>query len=69
MKETADRVNESLVRNRVLAALDILLVIDRSPGVCAVLQSADPNPYRDAVRDALASRNARAVIALAVNCH
>jgi predicted Zn-dependent protease len=58
-------VNGSLVRERVLTVLDLLLVNDPSPGVRAVLRAADPGPYRDAVRDALAAGDRPGVAALA----
>ena len=51
--EAARRVNESVIRDRVLTALDGWLSFGRSVGVRAVLRSADPDPYRDAVRDAV----------------
>jgi serine/threonine protein kinase/Flp pilus assembly protein TadD len=63
--EAADRVNGSLVRDRVLTSLDLWLVADPSPTVRAVLHAADPDPYRNAMRDALAARNGDAVRALA----
>jgi serine/threonine protein kinase/Flp pilus assembly protein TadD len=63
---TAKRVNESLIRDRVLTALDLWLALaEPSAWVRAVLQSADPDPYRDAVRDAFAVRDDRALSALA----
>src|SRR5262245_44977634 len=51
-EEVAARVAASAVRNRLVAALDLVLAIDRSPRVRAALRAADPNPFRDAVRDA-----------------
>src|SRR5262249_57256859 len=63
--EAAGRVNGSLVRDRALTALDRWLAAEPSAGVRAVLRSADPDPYRDAVRDALAAGDGRAVAALA----
>ena len=51
--ELAAKVNGSLVRDRVLFALDMWLAIDRSAEVRGVLRTADPDPYRDAVRVAL----------------
>ena len=51
--EAARRVNESLIRSRVLSALDLWLTRDPSAdaraGVRAVLRSADPDQYRDAL--------------------
>jgi tetratricopeptide (TPR) repeat protein/serine/threonine protein kinase len=67
--DAAGRVNRSLVRDRVLTVLDLWLGADPSAevraGVRAVLREADPDPYRDAVRDAVAARDGRAVRALA----
>jgi tetratricopeptide (TPR) repeat protein len=62
--ESARRVNESLVRDRVLAALDLWLEKEPTDGLRALLRSADPDPYRNAVRDAVAVKDARAVAAL-----
>ena len=60
--ETGKRVGDSLVRERLLAALDMWLVLEPSAPerrtgdpdrawVRAVLRAADRDPYRDAVRD------------------
>jgi len=46
-------VNGSLIRDRVLTALDLWLAADRSNGVRAVLRATDPDEYRDRVRDAI----------------
>jgi tetratricopeptide (TPR) repeat protein len=54
-EEAAGRLARSLVRDRLLAVLDQWLVIDPSAGVREVLRAADPDPYRDAVRDAVAA--------------
>ena len=64
LADAAVRVNGSLVRNRVLAALDGWLVNDRSAGLLAVLRAADPDPYRSTVREALVAPDAPAVTAL-----
>jgi tetratricopeptide (TPR) repeat protein len=63
--EAARRVNGSLVRDRILAVLDVWLVDDPSPDLRAVLREADPDPYRGAVRDAAAAADASAVADLA----
>jgi tetratricopeptide (TPR) repeat protein len=64
--DTAKRVNESLIRDRVLTILDLWLALaEPSAWVRAVLRSADPDPYRDAVRDAFAATDDRALSALA----
>jgi predicted ribosomally synthesized peptide with SipW-like signal peptide len=60
-EEAADHVNRSLVRERLLTALDLWLTIEPSPGLRSLLRSTDPDPYRDGVRDAIAARDARAV--------
>ena len=63
--EAAATVNGSLVRDRLLTTLDHWLGAKQPagdrPGVRAVLRAADPDPYRDAVRDALAAEDAGAV--------
>jgi tetratricopeptide (TPR) repeat protein len=63
--KAAGRVDGSLVRDRILAALDQWLAVHPSAGVRAVLRAADPDPYRESVRDAVAARDARALVALA----
>jgi serine/threonine protein kinase/Flp pilus assembly protein TadD len=64
-EEAAGRVNESLLRDRTLTALDLWLAFDPSDGVRAVLRAADPDPYRDAVREALAAGESLGAAALA----
>jgi serine/threonine protein kinase/Tfp pilus assembly protein PilF len=49
----AARLAASPVRDRALAALDRWLVTDRSAALAAVLHAADPDPFRDAVREAV----------------
>jgi tetratricopeptide (TPR) repeat protein len=61
----AERLNGSLVRDRVLTALDRWLANDSPAGLRAVLRAVDPDPYRNAVRDAMAARDKPAVAALA----
>jgi tetratricopeptide (TPR) repeat protein len=63
--EAAGKVNESPVRDRVLTTLDELLAFDGSAGVRAVLRFADPDPFRDAARDALVAGNGPGLTALA----
>jgi tetratricopeptide (TPR) repeat protein/serine/threonine protein kinase len=68
-KEAAERVNGSLVRERILSALDLWLALEPSVGgragdpdrawVREVLRSSDPHPYRDAVRDTVLARDNR----------
>lgn len=54
----------SLVRDRLLAALDLWLVYDPSPGVRGLLRATDPDPYRDAMRDAVTAGNREQVAEL-----
>jgi tetratricopeptide (TPR) repeat protein len=63
--EAAGRLAGSLVRDRLLAALDLWLVTEPSAGVREVLRAADPGPYRDAVRDAVAAGDRKRVGELA----
>lgn len=67
--EAAARVNGSPVRDRVLTALDMWLAFlppaEERAGLRAVLRAADPDPYRDAVRGALAAHDAPVIVALA----
>ncbi len=46
-------VSASAVRGRIVPALDRLLRPGKAAGVRAVLRKVDPDPYRDAVRDAV----------------
>ena len=55
--EAAGRVNESLIRDRLLTALDRWLARGRSADVLAILLAADPDPYREAVRRAIQSQD------------
>jgi tetratricopeptide (TPR) repeat protein len=60
--EAAARVSASVVRERIVSALDRLLRQRKSAGVRAMLRRVDADPYRDAVRDAvLADDKARMV--------
>jgi hypothetical protein len=51
----AARVAASVVRERIVAALDRLLQLQRAAAVRALLRRVDADPYRDAVRDAVLS--------------
>jgi tetratricopeptide (TPR) repeat protein len=55
--EAAARVSASVVRERIVAALDLLLRPGKTAGVRAVLRRVDADPYRDAVRDAVLASN------------
>ncbi|MBA4067689.1 MAG: hypothetical protein C0501_29090 [Isosphaera sp.] len=48
--EAAGRVNGSLVRGRLLTALEVWFVATRDAEVRAVLSAADPDEFRDAAR-------------------
>ena len=63
--EVAERINGSPIRDRVLTALDSWLAVEPLAGMRAVLRAADPDPYRDAVRDAVAARDQKVVADLA----
>jgi tetratricopeptide (TPR) repeat protein len=63
--EAVGRLAGSLVQDRLLAALDLWLVRAPSAGVREVLRAADPDPYRDAVRDAVAAGDHKRVGELA----
>jgi len=56
-EEAAQRVNDSLVRYRLLGVLDLWLLSDPSAGVRAILGVADPDGYREGVRDAIRAGN------------
>jgi serine/threonine protein kinase/Flp pilus assembly protein TadD len=49
----ARRVRDSLVRDRLLTALDLWLSSSRSTDVAAILRLADPDQYRTDVREAI----------------
>jgi serine/threonine protein kinase/tetratricopeptide (TPR) repeat protein len=61
----AARLTGSLVRDRLLAVLDLWLVTVPSAAVREVLRAADPDPYRDAVRDAITAGDRERVAQLA----
>ena len=63
--EAARRVNESLIRDRLLEALDQWLTWSPSAELLAVLRATDPDPFRDAVRAELEARHCVLVVALA----
>ncbi len=51
--DAAARVSASVVRERIVSALDRLLRQGKTTGVRALLRRVDADPYRDAVRDAI----------------
>jgi tetratricopeptide (TPR) repeat protein len=61
----AARVSASSVRDRLVAALDRALAVEKSAGVRATLAAADPGPFRDAVRDAVQAGDEAALARLA----
>lgn len=50
-REAAQRVTESLVKGRLLNALDLWLVTDPRLEVRTILGTADPDEYREQIRD------------------
>ena len=65
LAEAARRVSESPVRERLLSALHRWLAWRPEPGLLDLLQRLDPDPYRTAMRTALAEGNKNRVRALA----
>ncbi len=63
--DVAARVSVSVVRERIVSALDRLLWEKKTAGVRDVLRLVDANPYRDVVRDAFSTRNGAKVVELA----
>jgi tetratricopeptide (TPR) repeat protein len=61
----AARVSRSAVRERLVVALDRLLQEQRSAAAQAALRAIDPDPYRDAVRDAVRRSDGAALAKLA----
>jgi serine/threonine protein kinase/Tfp pilus assembly protein PilF len=57
--EAAHRVNQSLVRDAALPALDHWLDGSHLAELLAILRSADSDPYRNSVREAIATRNTK----------
>jgi eukaryotic-like serine/threonine-protein kinase len=55
--ESARRVCGSAIRGRLVAALDWLLWYEQAEGTLAVLRAADPDQYRNSVRDAALARD------------
>ncbi len=61
----AARVAASAIRDRLVEALDRVLGAEKSGRVCAALRACDADPFRDAVRDAVAAGDGPTVVALA----
>jgi tetratricopeptide (TPR) repeat protein len=65
VEPTVARIAGSMVRDRLVEALDRLLRAEHSAAVRAALQGLDPDPFRDAVRDAERDNNAAVLVQLA----
>ncbi len=63
--DSASRVSASVVRGRIVPALDRLLRHDKAAGLRALLRKVDADPYRDAVRDAVLAKDGEKVADLA----
>jgi len=63
--EAAVRVSASVVRERIVTALDLLLRQERTAGVRTLLRRVDADPYRDPVRDAVLARDRAKFLELA----
>jgi tetratricopeptide (TPR) repeat protein len=63
--DAARRIQDSPIRERLLAALDLWFTQDPSDKLLAFLRAVDPDTYRDAVRDALLRRDDRQLQELA----
>ncbi|MGO9466151.1 MAG: tetratricopeptide repeat protein [Isosphaeraceae bacterium] len=63
--EAATRVSTSMVRERIVSALDRLLQEGKKTGVRALLARVDAEPYRDTVRDAIVAGDRAKVAELA----
>ena len=64
-EEAAQRINHSFVKERLLCALDQWLAASGSTSVLAMIKAADPDAFRDQVREALAAREPIRVAQLA----
>ncbi len=63
--ESARRVLDSLVKDRLLSALSMWLVLEPSAGVRAILGKADLDGYREGIRDAVLVGNKIDLVAMA----
>jgi Tfp pilus assembly protein PilF len=63
--EAARRIKESLIRDVALTALDRWLDGSHLAALLSILRSADPDPYRSSVREAIATRNTKKLRELA----
>jgi tetratricopeptide (TPR) repeat protein len=62
--EAARLVNEAMIRDRVLGALDQWLAWSPSAELLTILRAADPDSFRNAVRTAIGARRCILVVAL-----
>jgi tetratricopeptide (TPR) repeat protein len=65
VEDAAARVSASVVRERIVSALDRLLRQEKAAGVRALLRQVDAEPYRDAVRDAVLAEDRANLVELA----
>ena len=63
--EATARVSTSVVRERIVSALDRVLLQEKTAGVRAVLRRVDADPYRGAVRDAVLAEDRAKFVELA----
>ena len=59
--EPAQRVADSLIKDRLLGALDLCLMARPSNDVRAILKEVDPDAYREAVRNSFINRDRASV--------
>ena len=59
--QAARRINDSLIRDRLLAVLDRWLGRSGLPAVRQILHAADPDPFRDELRAALQKKDVNRV--------
>lgn len=52
-----DVLNESLLRERILAVLDLWLIGEPVDAIRVILKHADPDEYRDAMRDSVVTKD------------
>jgi tetratricopeptide (TPR) repeat protein len=64
VEEAAARISASVACARVVAALDRLLQHPNSAGVRTLLRRVDPDPYRDAFRDAVLANDRAQLVEL-----
>ena len=55
--EAAQLVNDSLIKDRLLNTLDLWFVVEPSAELRAILRTADPDGYREGIRDTILAGN------------